>query len=260
MKEQKIRFIFTVVGLLLFISVFVATGGFVTFSASKEQAMVTSANSNLKLFTGMYEDYTKHHLMGYVTHIDTYKRSYYYPFIEYPVTQNMRVIYTKTGNILELNFNSVISKNDRTFYTDKYNFNNYNVIIPYETDAEYNLALLKSYTQKIYEKEQTLEHLEKNINNAIKVSGILKPKLSLPEIINSLPNNKEELKKYLSWISKIEGYDTPDELVDVYGTQIEFKLTADGLEAVSAGQDKIFGTTDDQSYLSRYDDEQFDVE
>ena len=70
--------------------------------------------------------------------------------------------------------------------------------------------------------------------------------------IHGLPSNEKELENYLKWVAAI--FDVKYPIEDNYTTKIEFKLTADGLEAVSAGRDKIFGTKDDQNYLSRYDE------
>ena len=70
--------------------------------------------------------------------------------------------------------------------------------------------------------------------------------------IHGLPSNEKELGNYLKWVAAI--FDVKYPIEDNYTTKINFKLTDDGLEAVSAGRDKIFGTKDDQNYLSRYDE------
>ena len=94
-----------------------------------------------------------------------------------------------------------------------------------------------------------------------------------PDIKEELPVNEAELQVYLKWIRKYDirdnksnikydrfGYRPPEkklgpsdeEYWDYYGNPLKFELTGEGLKVTSAGRDGIFGTEDDQYFLSKY--------
>jgi len=73
-----------------------------------------------------------------------------------------------------------------------------------------------------------------------------------------LPKTEKELGIYLDWLAENrdkyidETSVIPLPLKDIYGEPLKFTLEKDGLRVSSAGLDKIWGTADDQTYLSKY--------
>ena len=250
-KKTFATFIF--LGIALFIVMFIVSVGFTGFHRSKERTKLVYIQMDLASVKSSYEHYIKEHLQGNLVDFSTYRKSYYYPWkdtVSIPGVRIHKLLDSQTGDITLLDFDSTIHlKLNKSLSTLDDTFIRYSIMIPTFLLEEQNKSLLENYTMKVEDKIELLFKIQNNINYSVDNK---KKKIDIIEI--SLPQTKQELNEYLSWISKIEGYDTPDELVDVYGTQIEFKLTADGLEAVSAGRDKIFDTKDDQSYLSRYDE------
>jgi len=70
---------------------------------------------------------------------------------------------------------------------------------------------------------------------------------------DELPRTEEELKDYITWITRgFRPFFDDEVALDIYKTPIKFELTEEGVLATSAGEDKEFGTEDDQSFLSEY--------
>ena len=188
--------------------------------------------------------------------INNYKKSFYFPFEEtknseltYPFVSDLTVTKNYYNNSLGFSFvyNGVVyGQIYRTLIFQLHE----DIIKPKNVQNE---QLLKNYTATIEDKKNEVKTMTQTVfeNNKDNDKSLLKPNLTIPNIKGKLPQTKKELNEYLTWISKIEGYDTPDELLDLYGTQIRFEIVTNGLKAISAGEDKTFDTLDDLFYINK---------
>jgi len=75
----------------------------------------------------------------------------------------------------------------------------------------------------------------------------------IENLADELPRTEEELKDYVAWITRgFRPFFDYEVAIDMHMTPIKFELTEEGILATSAGEDREFGTEDDQSFLSEY--------
>ena len=72
-----------------------------------------------------------------------------------------------------------------------------------------------------------------------------------PKFETQLPTNEEELAEYLAWMLNLRN-PAWKKFYDAYNTEIKFELTEEGLQATSAGSDKIFDTEDDIVFVREF--------
>ena len=120
-----------------------------------------------------------------------------------------------------------------------------------------NKIMLSWYTSSISTLQKQLESNKKYLSNPSRNVTENEQKTldapERPEVAGELPVNEEELEAYKMWAQRIFftlKYELPH---DEYGTLIKFELTGEGLTAMSAGPDKIFGTDDDMSATTTYE-------
>ena len=123
-------------------------------------------------------------------------------------------------------------------------------------DEELGNGLLTKYAElenrnnEYYEKEQ--------FHNQNRIMGCSSPIWQIADpykdkdrshlpLQGGLPKNEAELKIYMSWM-KPRKFNQED----IYGQPVKFALEKEGLRVKSSGFDKKWGTTDDQTYLSKY--------
>jgi len=226
-------------------------------------------NRSLRLFVWQYRDVVLEVNGGVGISAKRFKQSYYYPFEpDSPISVTKDKVDVKNIGI----------KNDKVYaeFIVKGLDDSQPEIKTRELDvrqkivskAEGNLKWLKHLTVPVDEKKEKVEKLHQQYSEPfystrrayIKHKGeeyaikmpVEKGELPLCEMAEYLPKNKKELDTFLVWTAKIEGYNSKDEIVDLYDKPIKFELTPEGLKSISAGADKEFGTEDDQAFVRRY--------
>ena len=191
--------------------------------------------------------------------IEMYKKSYYYPYVNDANSDfdnqilDLKVVVENVE--YGVGFKYILTDNDKRHLTQ---------IFPLRDDMqntieEQNKQILKNYTVKVSKRMQEIQSntekaidLLESINYKKRLQYKLKPELDKPNIQEELPKTQEELSDYIIWLCKVEGLLSDDELKDVYGTPVKFNIVDNGLQAISAGQDKKHNTNDDIVILNEY--------
>jgi|GEM_PF-1547224 len=191
--------------------------------------------------------------------VELYEKSYYYPYLNDANSDfdnkilDLKVVVENVE--YGVGFKYILTDNDKRHLTQ---------IFPLRDDMqntieEQNKQILKNYTVKVSERMQEIQSNKKKVLDLLGSFGTmkhipykLKPALTKPNIQEELPKTEEELSDYIIWLCKVEGLLSDDELKDVYGTPVKFNIVDNGLQAISAGQDKKHNTNDDIVILNEY--------
>jgi len=232
-------------------------------SERKEQISKQLINNFIDMYTDDFLELSNNNT--YPLH--TFKKSYYYPFTDdSPLIistyfTDIEILELETSEVLSINYSFISALEPHKLHQSFWNINDYSSKQRYSQE-EQNKQLLINYTTSVSDKISIINSIRQDTDvrvniqySAEKWNGVkLKHKddLKQPNIQNELPINSIELDRYLEWICKAEGVNTPDDLTDIYGIPVKIELTDVGLKAISAGADMVFGTIDDCIYTNSY--------
>ena len=218
----------------------------------------------LDLKSRLYVDTIEDIYPGYELPLEVFENSYYYPFkyrdvnilSNYLVISNVETTFSQ-GLFLRYKVDGL------KHITDKFYISSGDDVLPL---SKQNEIILASYSMPVNEKIKMFNDLKKRFDLMLQKEYqglkswklydynilILKPKplIKRPLIQNELPVDDTELEIYLLWICETEGIEKIENLKDIYGTTLKFKILVDGIKVISAGPDQKFDTDDDFIFVS----------